>query len=225
MSEADSPTAIPVLVEPVAVLEGARAIGVAISDVAASRLARYLDAMLAANEHVNLTAVRDPAQAVVLHAVDSLAIALATDAEPKLVFDLGTGNGFPGVAAAVLWPKCRVILCDRTRKKLDAIKRCLQHSGIQGKTLWGDADQLPSHKPELLGSFDLVCARAVGEPADVARAAAPLLARGGRLALWLTAEDRPPVKLSGGMSRERVARYDLPEPCPRARAINVWLNA
>ncbi|MBI5853164.1 MAG: class I SAM-dependent methyltransferase [Planctomycetes bacterium] len=205
-----------------AIRDGASSIGVAIDDDAARRLAVYLDAMLDENEHVNLTAVRDPSTAVVLHAVDSLAIALAVAEPPRAVFDLGTGNGFPGVACAVLWPSARVVLCDRTQKKLIAIVRCLQLAGIVAEPLWADADQLPARDPAQLAAFDLVVARAVGDPAAVARGSAPLLAPGGRLALWLTAEDRPPVTLAGGMGRERVVRYELPEPARRTRAINVW---
>ena len=205
-----------------AILSGARAIGVSLEPTAAERLARYLAAMLAANERVNLTAVRDPAAAVMLHAVDSLAIALAMPEAPKTVFDLGTGNGFPGVACAVLWPDARVVLCDRTQKKLTAIAACLEIAGIAAETLWADADQLPAQRRDLRRSFELVCARAVGEAPSVARSAYPLLARRARLALWTTADERPPVKLAGGMSREQHVRYELGEHAARARAISIW---
>ncbi|MFO1052337.1 MAG: RsmG family class I SAM-dependent methyltransferase [Planctomycetota bacterium] len=201
---------------------GARDLGVDLDADAVARLSRYLAAMLDANEQVNLTGVRDPAQAVVLHVLDSLAAALALDVPPSAIFDLGTGNGFPGAALAVLWPKARVVLCDRTQKKVDAIRRCLDAAGIRAEAVWADADQLPARRADYRRAFDLVVARAVGEPAAVARSAEPLLGACGRLALWLTAEDRPPVNLAGGMTRERVTRYELPEPAARARAITVW---
>ena len=205
-----------------AIVVAAGAIGVDLSAEAAERIARYLAAMLEENRRVNLTAVRDPAQAVGLHVVDSVALALAIEVAPRAIFDLGTGNGFPGAALAVLWPEARVVLCDRTRKKLEAIARCLQTADIRAETLWADADQLAAREPAQRRAYDLVVARAVGDPAAIARAAAPLLESGGRLALWLTADDRPPVTLAGAMHRERIERYDLQEPAPRARAITIW---
>jgi len=47
--------------------------------------------------------------ALVSHAVDALAVQLA-GLTPRRVLDLGTGNGFPGIAVAALWPDAEVVL-------------------------------------------------------------------------------------------------------------------
>src|SRR5690606_29212963 len=167
-------------------VERAAAIGVALLPASAERLLAYLDAMLDENRRTNLTAVREPAQAEVLHVLDALAVALAIVEPPRRILDLGTGNGFPGVAAAVLWPTARVLLCDRTRKKVEAVARALAAAGIAAETRWLDLAQAPATEPELVAAFDAVLVRAVGEPAAVAALAAPLLARGGQLVLWST---------------------------------------
>lgn len=80
-------------------VERAKALGVTIDEPRANRLLAYLDAMLTINEQINLTAVRDREHAVVLHVLDGLAFDLL-GLHPRHGLDLGTGNGFPGVAVA-----------------------------------------------------------------------------------------------------------------------------
>ncbi|MGA1524734.1 MAG: 16S rRNA (guanine(527)-N(7))-methyltransferase RsmG [Planctomycetota bacterium] len=208
--------------DPAALARAAAAIGVDADAGTCRRLAAYLDAMLDENTRINLTAIRDTEAALWLHAVDALGLALAIPEGAARVFDLGTGNGFPGVAAAALWPKARTVLCDRTRKKVDAVSRCVARAGLGAKAAWLDADQIRSQHPELCGAFDVVTARAVADPVAVARSAHPLLAPGGRLVLWLTAEDHPPVMLAGNLRKESRHTYTLEVDPPRERAIAVW---
>lgn len=208
--------------DPVALARAAATIGVDVDAGASARIASYLDAMLAENERINLTAIRDPEAALWLHAVDALGLALACPDGADSFFDLGTGNGFPGVAAAALFPRARTLLCDRTRKKVDAVARCLQKAGLGAEAAWLDADQVRSQHPELCESFDVVTARAVADPVAVARTAHPLLAPGGHLVLWLTADEHPPVMLAGNLRKVSRQTYTLQVDPPRERAIAVW---
>jgi 16S rRNA (guanine527-N7)-methyltransferase len=217
-------SARPRATDPAALARAAAAIGVDADSATCEKLAAYLDAMLDENTRINLTAIRDQDAALWLHAIDALGLALACPEGATRVFDLGTGNGFPGVAAAALWPHARTVLCDRTRKKVDAVARCLERAGIPAEAAWLDADQIRSHHPELCGAFDVVTARAVADPVAVARSALPLLAPGGRLVLWLTAEDHPPVMLAGNLRKVSRLTYTLQVDPPRERAIAVWRN-
>lgn len=196
----------------------ARDLAVTMTADAATSLLAYLDAMLALNEQINLTAVRDREAAVALHALDSLAFALL-ELRPQHLLDLGSGNGFPGVAVALLHPEASVVLLDRTGKKIRAIGTCLLTARIGGvETLQQDAAQLPALRRDLRAAFDVVTARAVGAPAAIAELAAPLLRGGGHLVLWLDAETEAPAALSG-FRREQLVRYQLPEPAVRERQL------
>jgi 16S rRNA (guanine527-N7)-methyltransferase len=187
----------------------------------AERLLHYLDAMLVVNEQINLTAVRDREQAVVLHALDSLAFA-RTGLVPHHVLDLGTGNGFPGVGLAALFPRARVVLMDKTGKKIRAIGACLVQSKMaNADPVQLDAAQAPALRRELRHSFDLATARAVARPAEVALLAAPLVRPGGHLVLWLEADADAPDSLPPFRRRDLI-RYTLPEPAPRPRLHAVY---
>ncbi len=204
-------------------VERARALGCALEQDAATRLLAYLDAMLDENTRVNLTAVRDRDAAIVRHALDSIALGTVV-VDPTRSLDLGTGNGFPGVAIACLHPSAHVTLLDRTQKKVRAIQRCLDRSGfdaerVQAKAL--DAAQLPAHDGS--GAFSLITARAVAAPDALAKLATPLLSKAGRLALWLAEGTPAPDRLLdlGLVSR---VDYELPQPAARQRAIAVYAS-
>ena len=204
-------------------VERAKALGASLDQPRAARLLAYLDAMLALNEQINLTAVREPAEALVLHVLDGLAFA-ALGLHPAHVLDLGSGNGFPGVCVATLHPGASVVLLDRTGKKVRAIGSCLVASKFDGvETLQLDAAQAPALQKELRHAFDVVLARAVGRPELVAELAAPLLRPGGTLVLWLEHGAETPEKL-GALRLVKRHEYDLPEPAARRRILALWRN-
>lgn len=210
--------------DPDALVAKARAIGVALPEVAAAEVLAYLDAMLQTNEHINLTAVRDREAAVVLHALDSLAFQL-TQLRPHHLLDLGTGNGFPGVGVAALWPQATATLMDKTGKKIRAIEGCLVAAGLDRvDALQMDASQAPALRKDFRHGFDLCTARAVARPEAVAALAEPLVRPGGHLVMWLEADAEVATKL-GRFRHEQTIRYDLPEPAARTREQAVWRRA
>ena len=199
----------------------AAAMGVDISMDGAQRLLAYLDAMLDENTRINLTAVRDRESAVMFHALDSVALGCCgLERAPRKALDIGTGNGFPGVAIACLYPDVHVLLMDRTLKKLKAIMRALEASGFdtsQFDTVQMDAGEAPAHGYN--GQFDLITTRAVGPPVAMGRMASPLLASRGRLVNWHSEETHSPQTFKGGLHRVGEVTYTLPEPANRVRRL------
>ena len=197
----------------------AEALGCSVKLDDAGRLLTYLDAMLEANQQLNLTGIRDRDQAVVLHVLDSLAAGLLP-ISPGRCLDLGSGNGFPGVALSILWPRARVVLMDRTGKKVRAVQRCLEHAGLERCTaLHMDAAMVPGLQPDLV--FDLVAVRAVSPPVTLAPIAAPLIAPGGNLLLW-TDSSAPRRELPGEFSLEQCWDYELPPPAARRMQLALY---
>jgi 16S rRNA (guanine527-N7)-methyltransferase len=209
------------MIDPPAFLELAAGIQCEITLDGATRLLAYLDAMLAENEHINLTAVRDRETAVMFHALDSASLGCRRlPAAPAKVLDLGTGNGFPGVAVACFYPYAKITLMDRTLKKLKAIERALAVAGFpahQFEILHMDASEAPAHGHK--SKFDLITARAVGPPNTIAPLVKPLLMRGGRFCCWLSDDMESPTQLKGGLKRLGAVDYYLPPPADRARRL------
>ena len=172
-----------------ALVEGGRALGVALDEAQVARLDAYLDAVLDVNRTLNLTSVRDRGNAVVRHLLDSLSVvpawhAVAGPSPPRRVLDLGTGGGFPGAVLAVAWPESHVLLIDGTGKKARAVAQCLARAGIaNAEALQARGAELPKIRPAARASFDLCVARAVGPAAELVREFAPLVASGGRIFL------------------------------------------
>ncbi|KEA62528.1 rRNA small subunit 7-methylguanosine (m7G) methyltransferase GidB [Marinobacterium lacunae] len=78
-------------------------------------LLAYLALLVKWNKAYNLTAVRDPAEMVTRHLVDSLSI-LPWIGEGRLI-DVGSGPGLPGIPLAIMRPELDVTTLDSNGKK------------------------------------------------------------------------------------------------------------
>jgi 16S rRNA (guanine527-N7)-methyltransferase len=96
------------------------------------------------------------------------------------VVDLGSGGGVPGLVVAWRRRDLDVVLVDRRATRTDHLRRLVARLGLGERVtvLTSEARALP----RLLGrTVDAVVARGFGRPDEVVRAAAPILAVGGRL--------------------------------------------
>jgi 16S rRNA (guanine(527)-N(7))-methyltransferase RsmG len=195
-------------------IERADSLGIAIEDpgYTAATLLAYQHEMLVENRQVNLTAIRDPDRADVLHALDGLAFGL-TGLDPQDVLDIGTGNGFPGVAIACLHPAATVTLIDKTAKKIRAIQSALEaieFDHVEARQL--DAEQAPALAKDWRERFDVITSRATAPIATIARWAAPLCARAATLVLWVQPDPDDPLQHEApkGYEFQRSIDYTLP---------------
>ena len=146
----------------------------------ASTLLAYLDLVLVRNEHINLTAVRDPGEALVKHVLDSLAIVdLPEYKEAEKIIDVGTGAGFPGALLAIVSPEKDFILLDSTLKRLRVIDEFAQTLNISNlQTVHARAEEI-SKKPEYNGEFDVCVSRAVANLEKLSGWCLPFVRKGG----------------------------------------------
>src|SRR5437870_886128 len=80
--------------------KGVNQLGLDLDEKQISQLIDYLGLLVKWNAIYNLTAVRDPAQMVTQHLLDSLAIVPAF-ATASNVLDVGAGGGLPGIVLAI----------------------------------------------------------------------------------------------------------------------------
>ena len=63
---------------------------------------RYMALLLAWNEKINLTAIRDPLEMLYRHFCESMYAAFAVPLQAGRLADVGSGGGFPGSPGAIL---------------------------------------------------------------------------------------------------------------------------
>lgn len=98
-----------------------------VSEAQADALLGYVALLQRWNAHYNLTAVRDPAQMLIQHLADCLAVVgplrRETGAMPARLLDVGSGGGLPGVVIAILNPQVDVTCVDTVGKKAAFIQQ------------------------------------------------------------------------------------------------------
>ncbi len=97
------------------IASGVQSLGQQVADEDIQRFAGLLCELDRWNARINLTAIRDPAEMVSGHLLDSLAIRPLI--EGKSLIDIGTGAGFPGFPMAVLRPDCQFTLVESHARK------------------------------------------------------------------------------------------------------------
>ena len=157
------------------------------------QLARYLAALLAANEQINLTAITEPAQAWGRHILDSLSLmgVLADLPDGARAIDVGTGGGLPGIPLAICMPHLRFTLLEATGKKIEFLRAVTEWLGLKNVTIVQGRAESISHDRGERGpagaarsgghreQYDAVLARAVGRIAMLAELTVPLAKVGG----------------------------------------------
>lgn len=155
--------------------DGARALRLDLVDTQLAQLIDYLALLSKWNAVYNLTAVRDPAQMVTQHLLDSLAAAPAF-AAAKNVLDVGAGGGLPGMVLAIVRPDMRVSMIDTVHKKTAFLTQAKAELGLANVSVHtARVEQL-----QVAQKFDVITSRAFAELADFVSWSGHLLEEGGR---------------------------------------------
>lgn len=162
-------------------------LGLDLSEAQIAQLLAYLDLIQKWNKVYNLTAVRDPAEMLTHHLLDSLAavspLRRQTQSRAIRLLDVGAGAGLPGVVIAVCCPEVQVDCVDTVAKKAAFIQQAavqLQLPNLRG---------LHARVETLAGPYDVVCSRAFASLADFTVWSAGALAEQG---VWLAMKGKRP---------------------------------
>lgn len=164
---------------------------------------RHFELMLQWNRTHNLTRITDPTQAASLHYADSL-LPLLELPTPHVVADLGSGNGLPGVVAAMLWPSAQVVLVDSVVKKISFLKVVRAELGLQNM-------QCQHARCEDLAPLqaDLLLTRATFPWVRVPGMTATHLAPGGRLFAYIGRDAPDPASWNQTCSASQLVESEL----------------
>nr|WP_241505937.1 16S rRNA (guanine(527)-N(7))-methyltransferase RsmG [Parahaliea mediterranea] len=154
--------------------DGCRQLGLALADRQQQQLWDYLTLLAKWNRAYNLTAVRDPADMVRKHLLDSLAIAPLVDGQ-RLI-DVGTGGGLPGVPLSIVYPEREIHLLDSNSKKTRFLFQVKTALGLDNMAV--HHARVESHQPA--APFEAVLSRAFASLQDMVAGCRHLLAPGGQ---------------------------------------------
>ena len=186
--------------------EGVATLGLMLTPQQIDALLAYLGLISQWNQVYNLTAVRDPADMLTHHLLDSLAVvaplrtrlaALAYDMDgadsfagasappgpPFRLLDVGSGAGLPGIVIAICCPEIRVDCVDTVAKKAAFINQVAV--GLKLPYLRG----LHARVEKLTDLYDVVSSRAFASLADFVKGSNQLLAVHG---VWLAMKGKHP---------------------------------
>lgn len=160
------------------------------------KLGHYLALLLDENTRMNLTAIREPAEAWDKHIFDALTlIPVLAELEPAEgseaveIMDVGSGGGVPGIPLAIAMPSLRFTLMDATAKKTAFLGRVARELGLRNvRVVTGRAEAMGQDRGVRTSQgragghrdrYDAVIARAVGKVAMLAELTVPMARIGG----------------------------------------------
>jgi len=170
---------------------GVRELGLSLPDAQIDQLLAYQDLIAKWNKVYNLTAVRDPAEMLTHHLLDSLAaippLLRQTEGRTVRLLDVGSGGGLPGVVIAITCPQIEVHCVDTVLKKATFIQQVA--ASLRLPNLRGIHARVESLTAEQ-GGYDVVCSRAFASLMDFATWSRSALKPDG---VWMALKGKHPA--------------------------------
>ena len=182
---------------------GVSELQLALDDAAIGQLLDYVELLQRWNAAYNLTAVRDPAEMVTRHLLDSLAI--LPHVHGATLADLGSGAGLPGIPLAIAAPEREILLVDSNGKKARFLREAVRKLGLTHTRV------AESRVENVEGTFECITARAFASLGEMLARGGHLLATDGR---WLALKGRYPqdelAALPEGFRVEEIVALRVP---------------
>jgi 16S rRNA (guanine527-N7)-methyltransferase len=147
----------------------------------AEKFSAYYDLLQRWNSRLNLTAIRDPEDALRRHFVECILCAQHVPAGIATLLDYGSGAGFPGIPIALCRPEILVTLAESQGKKASFLREAVRSLEVEAELYAGRVEEMdPGRK------FDAISLRAVDKMQEALRDAAARVGAGGCLILLTT---------------------------------------
>ncbi|MBQ4140571.1 MAG: 16S rRNA (guanine(527)-N(7))-methyltransferase RsmG [Clostridia bacterium] len=142
-----------------------------------TKLSDFCKYLLEQNQLFNLTAIKTPESAALLHFADSLTLSEFIP-QGSNILDIGSGAGFPAIPLAMARNDITVTALDSTQKRVDFINKAAKILGLTNLTAVCYRAEDVTGK-EFSEHFDIVTARAVASYPILLELALPAVKVGG----------------------------------------------
>ena len=183
------------------------------------QLLNYLKLIAKWTKVYNLTAVRDPAEMMTHHLLDSLAVIapLHRHFEQGTLLDVGSGAGLPGAVIAICSPAIAVTCVDTVAKKAAFIKQVALELKLP------NLNGLHARVENTADRFDVVCSRAFASLNDFTKWSAKALGPEG---VWMAMKGKHPAEELMALPAEIAVFHveQLQVPGLNAERCIVWMR-
>src|SRR6267154_6873544 len=163
---------------------------------------RYMLLLLAWNEKINITAIRDPLEMLYRHFCESMYAAVAVPLQGGRLTDVGSGGGFAGLALKLIRPELQVFLIESNVKKATFLAEVVRELALDARVLVSRYEELG----EEITPVDFVCSRALGEFEKFLNWAGSAHVAASQMVLWAGGRDIEEIrKIRGWSWREPVS--------------------
>lgn len=183
---------------------GVQKLGLDLSEDQVTQLLNFMTLLQKWNKVYNLTSVRDPAEMLTHHLLDSLAAVVplrrhlaqagqGAGGTALRLLDVGSGGGLPGVVFAICCPQLDVSCVDTVAKKAAFIQQAavtLKLPNLHG---------VHARVESLVGPFDVVSCRAFASLVDFTAWSRAAL---GETSVWLAMKGKHPAEEMAALPAE-----------------------
>ena len=119
------------------------------------------------------------------------------------VLDIGSGNGFPGIVCAIMYPETPFVLCERSLKKTEFLKHCIFQLNCSNATVLFQEANLLNNK------FTRVLSKETASIKTVLQVLEKVLAPQGQAFLWKNPEWKSQWPKKTSFSPETIKTYEI----------------
>jgi len=167
-----------------------------LTDAQLEKFQKYEAILSEWNKLMNLTSISGTSETVHRHFVDSLILGQFLDLSTvKILVDVGSGAGFPGIPLKIMFPHLGLILIEVTKKKQRFLRMIISELELENIEVCDLDWRTFLRKTE--SEVDYFLARASIDPVELSRLFKPgSVYKHAQLVYWATADWQPEASIS-----------------------------
>lgn len=196
--------------------QGTQSLGIGLPEEAIDDFCRYYEFLESKNSVMNLTAITGEKEIAELHFLDSLALLTIDSFAEKVIIDIGSGAGFPGIPLKIAEPSIQLTLLDSQQKRIGFLAElCTNLNLSRIQCLHARAEEA-ALQPDMRDSYDFAVSRAVARLNILAEMCLPFVRTGGAFIAMKAIESGAEIEEAGrafsllGAALEKIVDYEIP---------------